>query len=51
MSLNEELRSCQRFLLDSELGRSRHKVFNYGVQNIIETIVNEKFDHFFIKIK
>ena len=26
--LREELRSCQHFLVDSELGRARHKVFN-----------------------
>ena len=26
----EELRSCQRFLVDSELERARHKVFNYA---------------------
>ena len=41
-SLKEELRSCQHFLLDSELERVRHKVFNYAR----ETIVNAKLDHF-----
>ena len=46
-SLREELRSCQHFLVDSELERTRHKVFNHAVENLNETIVNEKLDHFF----
>ena len=46
-SLREELRSCQHFLVDSELERARHKVFNYAVESLNETIVNEKLDHFF----
>ena len=44
--LREELRSFQPFLVDSELERARHKVFNYAVETIKETIVKEKFDHF-----
>ena len=50
-SLREELRSCQQFLVDSELERARHKVFNYAVETLNETIVNEKLDHFFNKLK
>ena len=45
--LREELRSCQHFLVDSELERARHKVFTYAVGTLNETIVNEKLDHFF----
>ena len=45
--LREELRSCQNFLVDSELERARHKVFNYAVETLNETTVNEKLDHFF----
>ena len=30
--LTEELRSCQHFLVDSELDRAKHKVFNYAVE-------------------
>ena len=45
--LREELRSCQHFLVDSELERTRHKVFHYAVETLNETIVNEKLDHFF----
>ena len=46
-SLREELRSCQHFLVDSELERARHKKFNYAVEALNETVVNEKLDHFF----
>ena len=49
--LREELRSCQHFLVDSELERARHKVFNYAVESLNETVVNEKFDHFFNNLK
>ena len=50
-SLREELRSCQHFLVDSEIERARHKVFNYAVETFNETIVNEKLDHFFNNLK
>ena len=46
-SLREELRSCQHFSVGSELDRARHKVFNYAVETLNETIVNEKLDHVF----
>ena len=49
--LREELRFCQHFLVDSELERARHKVFNYAVETLNETIVNEKLDHFFNNLK
>ena len=49
--LREELRSCQHFSVDSELERATHKVFNYAVETINETIVNEKLDHFFNNLK
>ena len=50
-SLREELRSCQHFLVDSELERARHKVFNYAVEAFNMTVVNEKLDHFFNNLK
>ena len=50
-SLREELRSCQHFLVDSELERARHKVFNHAVETLNETIVDEKLDHFFNNLK
>ena len=46
-----ELRCCQHFSVDSELERARHKVFNYAVETLNETIVNEKLDHFFNNLK
>ena len=51
LDLKEELRSCQHFLVDSELERARRKVFNYAVENPNETIVNEKLDIFLNKLK
>ena len=50
-SLREELRSCQHFLVDSELERARHKVFEYALETLNETVVNEKLDHFFNNLK
>ena len=50
-SLREELRSCQHFLLDSELEKARNKVFSYAKETLNETIVNEKLDHFFNNLK
>ena len=50
-SLRKELRSCQHFLVDSELERARHKVFNYAVETLNETIVNQKPDNFFNNLK
>ena len=49
--LREYLRSCQHFLVDSELERVRHKVFNYAVEALSETVVNEKLDHFSNNLK
>ena len=37
--------------MDSELERARHKVFNYAVEALNETIVNEKHDHFFNNLR
>ena len=49
--LREELRSCQHFSVVSELERTRHKVFNYAVETLHETIVKEKIDPFFNSLK
>ena len=49
--LRKELRSCQHFLVDSELKRARHKKFNNAVKTLNETIVNDKLDHFFNNLK
>ena len=49
--LRKELRSCQHSLVDLELERARHKVFNYAVETLNETIVNEKLGSFFQQIE
>ena len=50
-SLGDELRSCQSFLVDSQLEKARHKEFNYAMESFNEIIVNEKLDHFFNNLK
>ena len=50
-NLKEELRSCQHFLIDSELKRARHKVFTYAKENLNAKIVDEKLDLFFNNFK
>ena len=50
-SLREELRSCQHLLVDSELEKTRHKLFDYAVETLNKTIVNEKLDHIFSILK
>ena len=47
----EELRSCQHFLVDLDLERARHKVFNYALENLSAKIVDEKLDQFFNNLK
>ena len=49
--LKEELLSFQHFLVDSEPKRARQKVFNYAVEILNETNVNEKLDHFINNLK
>ena len=45
--LKQEVRSSQPFLVDCELQKARHKVFNYAVETLNETTVKEKLDLFF----
>ena len=47
----EELRSCQHFLVNSELERARQKNFKHAVENLRAKIVSEKFDHLFNNLK
>ena len=50
-SSREDLRSCQHFLVDSDFDRARHKVINYAVQTLNETIVNDKLDQLLNNLK
>ena len=47
LNLREELLSSKQILLYCELEKALHKVFNYSVGNLNETLVNGKFDQFF----
>ena len=49
--LREVFCACQNFLVNSDLERTRHKIFNYAVENPNETTVNKKFDLFFQQFK
>ena len=40
--VRKELRPCQHFLVDSELERARHKVFNYAVEKLNADFIDEK---------
>ena len=49
--VKEELRSCEYSLVDSELQKPRHKVFNFAIDNFNAKVVDEKLDFFFSKMK
>ena len=46
-NLKKDLRSYQHFLVDCELERMRHKIFNYDIENFNAQSGVKKFDHFF----
>ena len=46
-NLKEELRSCQKLLVDSEPDRRRHKVCNDATENLNAKIVTKETDLFF----
>ena len=50
-SLEEELQSCRQFLVDSELHKGRHSVFNFVVNNLTAQVIEEKSDHVLEKLK
>ena len=41
-SLEEELQSCRHFLVDSEIQKGRHRVFNFVVNNLTAQVIEEK---------
>ena len=41
-SLEEELQSCRRFLVNSEIQKRRHSVFNFVVNNLTAQVIEEK---------
>ena len=50
-SLREELQSCRHFLVDSEIQKGRHIVFNFAVNNLTAQVIEEKLDRVLDKLK
>ena len=50
-SLREELQSCRPFLVDSEIQKGRHSVFNFVVNNLTAQVIEEKLDRVLDKLK
>ena len=50
-SLREELQSCRNFLVDSEIQKGRHSVFNFAVNNLTAQVIEEKLDCVLDKLK
>ena len=50
-SLREELQSCKHFLVDSEIQKGRHSVFNFAVNNLTAQVIEEKLDCVLNKLK
>ena len=49
-SLREELQSCRQLLVDSEIQKERHSVFNFAVNNLTAQIIEEKLDRLLDKL-
>ena len=50
-SLREELQSCRHFLVDSEIQKGRHSVFNLTVNNLTVQVIEENLDRVLDKLK
>ena len=50
-SLREELHSCRLFLIDSEIQKGRHSVFNFVVNNLTAQVIEGKLDRVLDKLK
>ena len=42
--LKEELQACQHFIVDSELEKGRHRVFNFNMSTFDDSLINKKLD-------
>ena len=49
-SLREELQSCRNFLVDSEIQKEGHRVFNFAVNNLTAQVTEEKLDRVLDKL-
>ena len=50
-NLREEFQSCRYFLVDSEIQKERHSVFNFVVNNLTAQVIEEKLDRVLDKLK
>ena len=50
-SLGEELQSYRHFLVDSEIQKGRHSVFNFVVNNLTAQVIEEKLNRVLDKLK
>ena len=51
VDLKEELNSCNHFLVDSEVEKGRHCVFNFAMSTFNNSFLIEKLDHMFNQLK
>ena len=49
-SLREELQSCRHFLVDSEIHKRRHSVFNFAVNSLTVQVIEQKLDRVLDKV-
>ena len=40
--IKEDLHACQHFLVDSELEKGRHRVFNFAMSTFDNSLINQK---------
>ena len=50
-NLREELQSCRHSLVDYEIQKGRHSVFNFAVNNLTTQVNEEKLDRVLDKLK
>ena len=50
-SLEEELRACQHFLVDSQLEKGRQRVFNFALDSFSAEKIKSKLDYVFRHLK
>ena len=49
--LKEELQACQHFLVDSELDKGRHRVFNFAMPTFDHSLISKKLELVFKGLK
>ena len=49
--LRDELQSCKYFLVDSEIQKGRHSVFNFAVNKLTAQVIEQKLDRVLDKLR